>query len=222
MSKQAKGPYRRARSKIESFLDDESSAERPDVRIDSEHLFKDEQFMPCRMRVAWSQSLAGLNQGVFALRVDAAGSLDDMVERIAERLFEKVGAAYAHAFEFPATFGPDYYLSSVGSVPSGYSTTENAGYQERLMRWRDNTWHGKKRPRQGYLREVFPVNFVTEEQAQATVGRSTLKDYMARTGSLVQCDFNEAMHRWDVPKDALDRVRMELERSEIILSSTAS
>lgn len=219
-AKQARGPYRRARSKIERFLDDDSSPDKPDVRIDSEHLFKNEQFMPCRMRVAWSQSLAGINQGVIGVRVDAAKSLDDMVERITERLFEKLGAAYAHAFEFPAAFGPDYYLSSVGSVPSGYSTTENAVYHERLTRWRDNTWHGKKRPRQGYLREVFPVNFVTEEQSRAAAGRSTLKDYMARTGALDQCSFNGAMYRWDVPKDVLDRVRADLEDSGIVLSSS--
>ena len=221
-TKQAKGPYERARSKLEGFLDDKSSPERPDIRVDSEHEFEREQFMPCRMRVAWSRSLAGIDQGVIAVRADAAPSLNEMVEMIAGRLFKKLGVAYAHAFEFPATFGPDFYLSSVGSVPPGYSTTENAGYQERLTRWRDNTWHGKKRPRQGYLREVYPINFLTEEQAGAVFGQDTLKGYMTRTGTLNRCSFNEAMYRWDVPDDVLDRAREDLERSGVVLSSIAS
>jgi len=221
-AKRAKGPYKPTRAKLEHFLDDESSPETPDFRVDSEHLFDGEQFMPCRIRVAWSQSLAGINQGVVAVRANGAKSLDDMVERIAERLFEKLGVAYAHAFEFPATFGPDFYLSSVGSVPSGYSTIENAAYQERLTRWRDNTWHGKKRPRQGYLREVYPVNYLTEEQARAKVGQGTLKEYMSSIGSFNRCTFNEAMYRWDVPNDTLDRVRKGLENSGVILSAVAT
>lgn len=214
-----KGRYGRVRSRLVSMLEGQPEADRPDIRIDSEHEFLGEEFMPCRMRVAWSTSVAGIDQGVIAVRADGVVSLSEMVERVAEPLFNSVGVAYAHAFEFPAIFGPDFYLSSVGAVPSGRSTTDNVRYQERLTCWRDNTWRERKRPRDGYLREVYPINFLTYNHLRAPTREGDLEDYLRTVGSFSRCPFSRDLYRWDVAPDDLERVREDLEHSGLILSA---
>ena len=219
-SDRAKGKYERVKARLRDLLRRQADESAVDVRIDSEHAFPDDAFFPCRMRVAWSTSIGGLRQGVVAVRGSASSSeLTRMVERTCRPLFKKIGVAYAHAFTYPAAYGPDFYLSAVGAIPSGHSSLKNMEYAERLTRWRDNTWHRRKRPSEGYLREVYPINFLMAGQVERAINGQSLKDYMTRTGTLRPCESIKGRYRWDVPDSLLAQARRDLEGTGIVLSA---
>ena len=47
----------------------------------------------------------------------------------------------------------------------------------------------------------------------------TLGDYIATHGTLARNLHNSVLHRWHVPDDIIDQVRIDLEHSGLILAS---
>lgn len=220
--KPVRGGYKRAKGRLARALENASSRNDPDIRIDSEHITPDDAFFPCRMRVTFSTSIGKIRQGVIAVRTTPRLNLSRMVDIVAPVLFSMIGRAYAHAFDFPAAYGPDFYLSSVGAVLRGESGHANRGYNKRITQWRDRTWHEQKEPSQGYLREVYPINFLLAEQLQAWVFEKRLGEYATSVGELHKCNFCDNLYRWEIDHSELDDVRRYLEHSGLILSAPAA
>ena len=217
--KELSGLYPRVRKRLAALLNTKMGMESPDVRIDSRETQPAESFFPSEIRVAWSTTVGGQKNGVIAVRASLIDSVGELVERLEKSLFEMIGTAYAHALDFPAEFGPDFYLGSVGAVPTGYTTQENTAYEERLVQWRDRIWHGGVRARQGYLREVYPINFLLEPHLGRPYQNCPFRDYMERNGKITFSKFCEGLYRWDVESERLSLVREDLERSGLVLSS---
>lgn len=215
------GSYHRAKPKLVHLLKQYAGDAEPDIRIDSEVAFSTEEFFPCRMRVAWSTSIGGIVQGVLAVREKPGTTLATTIDAVAPLVFREIGDAYAHAFSFPAAYGPDFYLSSVGAVLPGESSTANAMYNKRITQWRDKTWHERKRPSQGYIREVYPINFITGEQLSIEINDVAFIDYMKSVGRVRKCDYGVDLYRWDVCDGNLEQVRQELEQTGVVLSAVA-
>ena len=216
------GSYDRAKPKLALLLERCASDVEPDIRIDSEIMVPSEEFFPSGMRVAWSTSIGGIAQGVVAVRERSDTTLAMTVDSVAPLVFRAIGDAYAHAFKSPAAYGPDFYLSSVGAVLPGESSTANATYNERITRWRDKTWHEKRRPSQGHIREVFPINFVTGDQLSIEVDGVAFLKYMKSRGQVHKCDYGTELYRWDIHDGDLGQVRRELEKTGVVLSGIAA
>ena len=107
------GVYPRVRKRLAALLNTKVGMESPDVRIDSRETLPTESFFPSEIRVAWSTTACGQKNGVIAVRASLIDSAERLVERLEKVLFEMVGTAYAHAFDFPAEFGPDFYLGRI-------------------------------------------------------------------------------------------------------------
>lgn len=216
------GSYKRIRNRLREFLQVEKGVRR-DFRIQGEPYVKAEGFFPSDMGVVWGHSISmqegWTKSGLIAVRGNRVESCHALVERIGARLFEKFGIAYGAAFDFPTLYGPDAYLSSVGAIPKGGSGLANRKYKARITKWRDNTWQLGLRASHGYLREVYPINFVLEAHLNMPFQGRPLSEFMQRVGDLRPSGYDDRMYRWDVPAERLETVRQALETSGLILSS---
>ena len=217
--KKINGGYSRVRKRLSAFVQEHSRSDDFDVQIDSRRRHEYEDFLPCDLRLAWNNSTADIAAGMVSVRSERAGGLADMADRVAPIVYGQIGPAYANAFDFPAIYGPGYYLSSVGTFLRGQSTLANEEYNARMTRWRDRVWHDGKRPSQGYFREIYPINFLFETQLSSSFRGRNLSDYMLEHGSLERCEFDAGIFRWDIEPGTLHVVRRDLETSGLVLSS---
>lgn len=208
------GKYDRVRTRLASFIRGKFFS----FRINGQQSFVMDSFYPCDMQFVLNVSNTGYKHGMFSARAHIGKSLKGFIATIQEFCFDLVGSVYATGFEFPAPYGPDAYLASVSAFPKGYSTVD-AEYSNRITRWRDRTRRDWTLPRKGFLREVYPINFLLEQHLKASIGDCTLMEYAGSMGKLEKCQPGLNMWRWDVPISNLDRVREELETSGLILSS---
>lgn len=216
-----KGKYKRIRKRIDDFLLSDVDAAQADVRIESAPNYSDETFFPCDLRITWSVAVSGMRLGVVAIRDSLVDSCEEMVDRIEENVFRQIGTVYATAFDFPANYGPDYYLSAVGAVPSGVGSGANKEYVGRLTQWRDNTWHNGLRMKDGYLREVYPINFLLDKHLDVMFRGRPMSEFMTMHGDLASANYGTSLYRWDVHSNKLMDVRRALETSGIVLSSSS-
>lgn len=220
-SQHTHGQFNRVQKKLVSFLDKLKNSNNEfnfDVRLLSEKYKENDAFFPGNIEIVIGVKSSGKKNGLIAIRENKIGSLDQMVEKIGNIVFESTGATYAGLFEFPTLFGPDCYLSGVSSIPSGMSSLINETYSTRITQWRDNCWAGFS-PKQGYFREIYPINFLFESHITATFNNKPLVHYMEKFGILSKSNFNN-MYRWDIPEKNLDQVRIDLEKSGLILSAS--
>jgi hypothetical protein len=190
-----------------------------DIRMRSRLSIEDDAFFPCDVEMVLGVEPSGRKEGAIAVRETLVDSCDSLIKRVGEKLFRTTGTVYANSFDFPTLFGPASYQASIGAIPSGMSTRINEKYTERITRWRDNRWGGLL-PSQGYLREVYPINFVLDSHLNMPFQNRPLSEYMKRVGSLIVSEYNNKMYLWTVPPERIDRVRQDLESSGIVLSST--
>jgi hypothetical protein len=215
------GGFKRVQKRLLGFLDamSDNAGAHFDIRVWSEHYVKTDAWFPCDIEMVWGMHASGTKKGMLAVRDTLVPGLEALIERAAEPIFELTGAAYATVFPFPTLFGPDTYLASVGSIPSGMSSLANSTYTARITRWRDHRWNGYLTS-QGYLREVYPVNFVLRSHLEMPFNGRPLCEYMTKVGSLKPSQFNDRVYCWAVPAERLLWVRQELEPSGLVLSST--
>ena len=216
---QSNGAYRRVKKRLMAFLKMAAEGAEPNIRIDSRWDDSDALFCPCGIRIAFSSTNYGLRNGVVAVRQDLVTDVATLVDRIGDLVLTHTGTAYAHAFDFPLAYGPDYYLLAVGAVPTERTSREDEAYVARITRWRDNTWHRGLRPSQGYFREVYPINLVMQAHLDRQYKKHRLSEYMAEVGSLTKVSGIDGMYRWYIDEERLFEVREELEPSGLVLSA---
>ena len=217
--KKSHGAYKRVRKKLAEFLENAEEKQDFSVRIRSEETDPNDGFCPSDVVVSFGLSDSSRKAACVAVRESLVSGPDELIERVERAIFDKCGAFYGGAFDFPAAFGPDAYLVSLGAIPKGHKWNSNREYSARITRWRKNTLNRKLRPSRGYFREIYPINFVLETHLNMPFRDAPLSKFMEATGALRPFEFNEKMYRWDVPDEHLNEVREALEPSGLVLSS---
>lgn len=215
------GRFGRVKKKLAGFLGavhNKTTSDFFDIRVWSQHYVKSDAFFPCDIEMVWSVNASGRKKGMIAVRDTLVDGLEPLIQQIGKNLFDMTGVMYAHALCFPTLFGPDSYLASVGTIPSGMSSTANKKYYDRITQWRDNRWSGLLGS-QGYLREVYPINFVLDSHLNMPFQGRPLSEYMKKVGNLKVTEYNDKIYRWTVPAERLEKVRQDLEPSGLVLSS---
>lgn len=213
------GSFRRVKKRLAGFLSGiyGNVGQNFDIRLRSVANYKSDAFFPCDMEIVFNSHRFGNKGGMLAVRENLIGSSKLLVEKVGEKLFSLTGATYAGVFDFPTMFGPECYQASVSAVPRGMDTFINEAYKKRITKFRDNRGHGFL-TNQGYLREVYPINFLLETHLKMPFHNQSLSEYMQRVGTLERIH-DKNMYRWDIPLGILDDVRQEFESSGLILSS---
>lgn len=218
--KKIHGSYKKARPVLENFFERCGSDLHPGIRLRSAPA-RDNDFFPSDIEFDAHVKLSGQKQGVFAVDETLVASIRKLSERVASIIFDGLGAGYGACWDFPSELGVEGYLASVSMMPSGMKWGADEKYAARLNRWRDNVWHRKLRARDGYFREIYPINFLLETHLSMPFRDAPLSKFMETAGSLQSCEFNHKMYRWDVPDENLGEVREALDPSGLILSSEA-
>lgn len=218
--KHSHGQFSRVRKKLVGFLDDvkKNPNSHFDIRLRSSAHTQTDDFFPCDLEMVLAAQDSRCKDGAIAVRETLVRGCASLVERIAPKVSHATGVAYAHVFDFPTLFGPASYLASIGAIPRGMSSLINKEYRARITRWRDNRWKGFL-TNQGYLREVYPINYVLDAHLSMPFRNRPLSEYMKSVGDLKVTEYHDKIYSWTVPADRLDRVRIELEPSGLILSS---
>lgn len=219
--KKSHGAYKRVRKKLAEFLDEAEEKQDFSLRIRSEETDPNDGFCPSDITVSLGVTSPARKAACVAVREGLVSDSDELIERVGRAIFDKCGAFYGGAFDFPAAFGPDAYLASLGAIPKGHKWNSNRDYSARITRWRKNILNRKLRPSRGYFREIYPINFVLETHLNMPFRDAPLSKFMEAAGVLRPFEFNEKMYRWDVPEKQLKEVREALESSGLVLSSEA-
>jgi len=214
--KTSRGKYNRIRKKFSEFL--LSTASFIDLKLVSEPTYQDD-FFPSKLLTAFSLDVETLNHGVVSIReVEASLDCQTIVE-FYEGYLKKFGLFYGGVFLFPAKYGPDYYLSSVNTMPKGIKWGSNTEYVQRLNNWKENTVIKKIDPLDGYFREIYPYNFVVESHLKKRFEGRAIRDFMEEYGTLIQLDRNAPQYLWSIECSKLEKVSEALESSGLVLSS---
>lgn len=187
------------------------------LRIRSEMLFPDDGFFPCEMEVSIEVGGPGYARGSISVVKRNVPGLAEFSLNTAREISHLGGTFYGHASLFPAILGPEYYLGSVGTIPKGWSFVSTRAYTKRLTAWRH---HGSSREHvDGYLREVFPINFLTDAHLNTHIGDQAAKALYVKHGELSPLVGFDGQHVWRVADKNLKRARSALEKLGLVLSA---
>lgn len=102
-------------------------------------------------------------------------------------------------------------------LPINRTAAERAE-QERVSRWLD-TGMEKRGYRDGLLRDVYPINYLSGKHLQRPVGRTTLEKWIRQEparGTLGEPEFG--LSRWVVAEKKISTVRSELSPSGLLFN----
>jgi hypothetical protein len=218
--KRTHGSYKKTRARLAALL---ASGGGSDVSVRVRSVLKSNapEFFPSEFEAAFGRVHGGQKVGSFAVDQTKVESPKALVDSIAPIVFGVLHSAYGGCWNFPAEYGAEHYVAAINTMPIGMKWGSNPNYARRLVRWRDNIWHRGLRARDGYFREIYPINFLLEAHLERKFRNAALWRFMKEQGSLLQCEFSNKMYRWDVPEQNLSEVRIALESSGLVLSSEA-
>jgi hypothetical protein len=126
--------------------------------------------------------------------------------------------AYGISYLHPARRGPDLYSFGMtgGVLPS--ARAKKTEIDTREFKKRVGAWFGElldtRRHLEGYVRDVFPANLLTEAHVRARLGgRKTL--LKSGLGKFEEID--EGVWLWEVPREQLLSAREQLHRAGLLL-----
>ena len=215
------GSYSRVRSRIRNFLQSVAAgrSDRLNISIGNHARRKDPTFHHGSAEAALGTRL---DQSCVLFGVDElrAGKRDEFVEFTATQLFKLVGPCYGYYLAYPKHHGVGYYVASVISIPQGGNVMAYKEYGARVTRWRDRKWAGL-RASQGYIREVYEINFLLESHLQAPVNGVPLRKVAEELGELVAFPPCPGVYKWTIPTANLELARDQFEDSGLVLSAPA-
>ena len=157
-----------------------------------------------------------------AVNSDQVEDIDHFLETILELLIISTGPCYGGAFCFPSMFGPSFYLSSISILPRGFNINSNMDYSERLSRWRNSELRYGLGVSDGYFREIYKTNLLTERHLKVQFRGRDLRYYAETVGDLHSIPSVRGSYRWNIDINRIDQVRNDMEYSGLILSSTSN
>jgi hypothetical protein len=131
---------------------------------------------------------------------------------------------YAFLYKFPFVFSPWTYVSGMtnteyDNIPhEKYYNEKHVDIRKRISSWH---WHDNKQKicEQGFLREIYPLNFINENHLDHEIfPKTTLKDWIKAAdhrGTLEKA--TDELWLWAVPDEDLEFVTKELAMSDILL-----
>lgn len=144
--------------------------------------------------------------------------LQDYLLGIVHRAIGGSNFASAEMFRFPWMFSPSAYFAGITYDHSvkqlGGPTFEDG---ERIANWSNHCYRGL-RPSDGYMRDVYPINILTDKHLRRQVGGHTLREWIAddpRRGKIEQFD---RKFLWQIPDDQLVAVQSALDANRLFLS----
>ena len=138
-----------------------------------------------------------------------------------------LGSCAAYGFCFPTVFSPLGYFWGIAVNP-GYRREGAYADKEkrRLSHWRDNSkigifgGSGERRffyACDGYVRDAYPLMFLSEKHMSRRVGGSTLMERL-RKGDLGEIEAVGDKHLWRIPAEKLAAAQKLLDDNDISLS----
>lgn len=220
-SSNSHGSYGRTKKKAMGLLADAAdSGVAVSLRLSSKPVIEncffpsDVQFLASRQSSFHAEFAINLNTG---LDIDPIA----LCHQIGSDVFEISGPSYGFAFSMPASLGPASYLATVVAKRAGADFAPFQTYADRMIRFRRNVMRGHH-PCDGYMREVYEVNFLLEAHLAMPFGSGRLEAFLRRVGTVEVSGFAEGVFCWRVPPSSLGEVRFALEDSGLILSSATA
>jgi hypothetical protein len=130
---------------------------------------------------------------------------------------QSIGYAAAYAFDFALSFSPSAYFWGLGYSPNRRRLGEVTRTDvRRLECWGHNQRRGL-RPSQGYLRDIYEQNLLSELHLTRSVGGTPLNRWIreTRTGSL---DPVAGRWLWTLTPEEIHRSRFALNQAGLLLS----
>jgi len=148
------------------------------------------------------RTLAGLDLDYF----------EPLLDHLAKNVQLKYGIGFFRAFNF----GPALY---VDGMVAGYGyTKEDHVHTDRIGAWfRERI--NQRRHLSGYLRDVYPLNVLSEKHLSALVGGIQLADWIrGADGRGTLRELADGAWLWRLPMTQVDAVRQNLERAGLLIA----
>lgn len=222
--KTSHGAYIRTRRRLAHFLENAATGSGFDIRLRGMETNSDEGHFPTDIEFSFGgddivRGRPDLRKLCFAVRENLAPNLSHFIGLVCSDLLAKSGPCYGAAFEFPAMYGPSCYFTSVSCIPKGESWQANRSHATRITRWRDRTRRDRFKPSDGYFREVYQTNLVTEAHLNMPFRDEPLRVFAEQVGDIQILPFCEGVFRWDIEQNILPQVQKAMETSGLVLSS---
>lgn len=158
-----------------------------------------------------------------AVSTDIASSPDAILQRIGGALRDNLQPNWGGVFQFPAAAGADFYLGNGGytgpEVRSlGSFAVVLAEHEKRLLRvkHRSSTEFSFGA---GYVREVYEINFFSENHLRAPILGASVREYASSVGKLTPSKYWPDLHEWRLDEQDLARARRDWEESGLVLAA---
>jgi len=216
---QGNGGYRRVKNKLTAALIEASQEKEIDLRVRSQECVMDDGFMPCDIEVAISTNKSGVTQGVFSVDSCLAPNLNQFAKLLAMNIENLGGQFYGHASKFPALYGPESYLACVGTIPRGHNFMETRAHTKRITSWRENIRSKSTDPKNGFFREIYPINFLTQQHLEKTINNMSASHFFKKYGILEELRRNTDMFVWSLKERGRKKAALVLKKEGLVLSS---
>jgi hypothetical protein len=159
--------------------------------------------------------------GIFFM-YDQLISDDYFCAEASKKLCEILKPKYLTCYKWPLVFSPVFSFFGTRTSDfeidecSKFYNTKHVDVCKRIVTWSRNK---NELPKKGYLREIYPINFINENHLNHEVfPKTTLKDWIKAAdhrGTLEKA--TDELWLWAVPDEDLEFVTKELAMSDILL-----
>lgn len=213
------GSYRRVRKRVSTFLQYTNETQSFGIRLRSRPVRDPNGFFPSDIELVFAVTKDESTRLCLAVSHDITTDRQQIFEEACVPILELSGRCYGGAFDFPAAFDPECYLSSIGAIPKGGRWSDNRLHTERITLWRDRTFKMGLRPTDGYFREVYCVNLIQQSHLAAPFRGGRLGQFAEEVGSVRKLSVPDDTYLWTIPDEKLSAVRIAMEDSGLVLSS---
>jgi hypothetical protein len=147
----------------------------------------------------------------------------DWLDLCARRGAQEAGSAYMFATIRPYLWAPASFVGGSTVIPFPEWPAPSEDDQFRTNEWRIQMQEGY-RFRDGWLRDVFSLNWLNEIQLSMPVYGQPLRDWIAATpdrGALIPVSWN-GYSKWEVPVENVDNIRRDLDPTGLLLAGRRS
>jgi hypothetical protein len=142
------------------------------------------------------------------------GLLDNV--ELAKQMATIFSPVYGIGFQRPFLKGPDLYAYGM-SAGLGYSGADRIEMNQIGVWMRERM--GQRRYRDGMLRDVYPLNLLTESHVGQEIENRSLRDWIRQDpqrGQLGELDSQQWI--WHVPTGSLEGVRVSLRSAGLVIT----
>lgn len=172
---------------------------------------RDDYFLMCAL------DRESVSCALISIRLNIANFTDRTILNIAQLAIKALNPSYGIGYIRDNKLSPSLYAFG---ICHGQKTLTDDAYDQVLNsnRW-GNLAMKRQVYRQGVIRDVFPWNFLTEDQLSAKVGKIPLREWIQQSpahGLLTK--FTDNVWLWEVEEATIARVREPLWNEKIIFN----